>query len=200
MHQQDYLKLQYPSVNPKSTGKTLIVWGGATSVGSSAVQLGVASGYEVITTASPKNFNYVKKLGASQAFDYNSKTIADELIAALKDKTTAGVFCSTGKDGVVETCAETLLKTSGGKFIALCMRPPEKIPNGISCKFIFCSDLKDNEVSKVIFDDFLPRTLAEGKFVAVPDPHVVGKGFEHLQEAFDLHKNGVSATKIVVSL
>jgi hypothetical protein len=43
-----------------------------------------AAGYEVITTASPKNLDYVKKLGASQAFDYKSLTSRDDLIAALK--------------------------------------------------------------------------------------------------------------------
>ena len=200
MYQQDYLKLQYPSVNPKPTGKTLIVWGGATSVGSNAIQLGVASGYEVITTVSPKNFEYVKKLGASQAFDYNSKAIADELTAALKGKTNAGLFCSIGGDRVFEACADTLLKTNGGKFIAACMRPPEKIPDGISAKFIFGTDLKNNEVSKVIFDDFLPQALAETKFTAAPDAHVVGKGLEYMQEAYDVQKKGVSAMKVVVSL
>jgi NADPH:quinone reductase-like Zn-dependent oxidoreductase len=63
----------------KPTGKTLLVWGGASSVGSNAVQLAVAASYEVITTASRKNFEYVKKLGASYRFDYNSPTVISEL-------------------------------------------------------------------------------------------------------------------------
>ena len=200
MYQQGYLELQYPSVNPKLTGKTLIIWGGATSVGSNAIQLAAASGYEVITTASPKNFDYVKKLGASQVFDYNSKTIVNELVAALKDKTTAGVFCAAEGDEVFKACVETLLKTNGAKFIAACRLPPQNVPDGISFKLILGSALKDSEVSKVIFDDFLPQALAEGKFVAAPDPQVVGKGLDYMQKALDLQKAGVSAKKIVVSL
>ena len=200
MFQKDYLNLQYPSVNPNSTGKTLIVWGGATSVGSNAIQLGVAAGYEVITTASPKNFEYVKKLGASQVFDYNSKTIIDELIAALKYKTTAGVLDCIGVKGAFEACADVLLKIEGNKFIAACKHPPEKVPNGVSTKFIFGSSLKDNEVGKVIFEDFLSQALTEGRFIAAPNPHVVGKGLEYVQEALDLQKRGVSAQKIIVSL
>lgn len=39
----------------------------------------VAVGYEVITTASPKNFDCVKKLGAARVFDYHSATIVEEL-------------------------------------------------------------------------------------------------------------------------
>ena len=92
LFQKEYLKLQYPSVHPKPTGKTLLVWGGASSVGSNAIQLAVAAGYEVITTASPKNFDYVKKLGASQVLDYHSKSIADELVDIFKGKTIAGAF------------------------------------------------------------------------------------------------------------
>ncbi|TVY52236.1 Dehydrogenase azaJ, partial [Lachnellula cervina] len=71
LFQKGLLGLQHPSVPPKPTGKSLLIWGGSTSVGCNAIQLAVAAGYEVITTASPKNFTLVKTLGATQAFDYN---------------------------------------------------------------------------------------------------------------------------------
>jgi NADPH:quinone reductase-like Zn-dependent oxidoreductase len=83
---KDQLTLQFPSVTPRSTGETLVVWGGSTSVGSNAIQLAKATGYEVITTASPKNFDYVKQLGASYAFDYRSPATVKEIINLLKDK------------------------------------------------------------------------------------------------------------------
>lgn len=34
---KDFLALQYPTVSPKPTGKTLLIWGGSTSVGSNAI-------------------------------------------------------------------------------------------------------------------------------------------------------------------
>jgi hypothetical protein len=46
----------------------------------------------------------------------------------------------------------------------------------------------------------LPAALAKGKYVAAPEPQVVGKGLEDVQEAFDVNKRGVSAKKVVVSL
>ncbi|MCJ1398034.1 hypothetical protein MMC11_001231 [Xylographa trunciseda] len=201
MFQEDYLNLQYPSLDPKPTGQTLIVWGGSSSVGSNAIQLGVAAGYQVITTASPRNFEYVKKLGASQVFDYNSKTIVDELVAATKDKTTAGVIDCINIDGAIQACADTLLKCEGNRFIATCKLPPENFsPDGVSHKFIVSWGLKDTEVSKVIFEDFVPQALAQAKYIAAPDPYVVGKGLEYVQEAMDILVKGVSAKKIVVSL
>ena len=72
LFQEDYLGLRLPSADPTPTGETVLVWGGSTSAGSNAIQLAVAAGYEVITTASPRNFAFVKELGASEAFDYNS--------------------------------------------------------------------------------------------------------------------------------
>lgn len=170
----EYLALQHPSVVPKPTGKTLVVWGGATSVGSNAIQLGVAAGYEVITTASSKNFEYVKKLGACLAFDYHSNKVVDELIAALKDKTNAGFIDCIGQSGSWEACADVALKTKGEKFIAACQQPPKEIPQGVSSKFILSYEIRDNEVSKAVYPDFLPQALADGKFIAAPDPQVVG--------------------------
>lgn len=64
------------------TGQTVVVWGGSTSVGSNAVQLAVAAGYEVVTTASPRNFDHVRALGASAVFDYNSSTVVQDIIGA----------------------------------------------------------------------------------------------------------------------
>jgi hypothetical protein len=70
----------------------------------------------------------------------------------------------------------------------------------IRTKMIFGSTLKENEVSKVIYEDFLPKALADGRYVAAPDPYVVGTGLESVQTGFDAQRKGVSAKKVVVSL
>ena len=50
----DFLGLRPPTVPAqKPNGENLLIWGGASSVGSSAIQLAVAAGYEVLTTSSP---------------------------------------------------------------------------------------------------------------------------------------------------
>jgi len=224
LFQTDQLALQYPSTSPKPTGKTLLVWGGATSVGSNAIQLAVAAGYEVITTASPRNFDYVKKLGASQVFDYNSKTVVDDLIHAFEGKTIAGAL-SIGH-GAADACLDILRDCKGNKFISMATYPVPSPPpkhfvllltvlsfaswsiicwfksraRQIRTKFIHGSTLVDNGVGKVIYEDFLPKALAEGTYLAAPDPIVVGKGLEYIQAGFDLQKKGVSAKKVVVSL
>jgi NADPH:quinone reductase-like Zn-dependent oxidoreductase len=206
LFQKDYLALQHPSVPPKPTGQSLLVWGGSTSVGSNAVQLAVAAGYEVITTSSPKNFKYVQSLGATEVFDYNSPTITSDLINAFKTsgKKVAGAFNVTGigGTGAFEVCCEVLLKMNGSKFVATAMRasPGMVVPEGIESKMIFGSDLKNNEVSEAVYENFLEEALESGDYKAAPEALVVGRGLEKIQEALEVQKKGVSAKKVVVSL
>lgn len=224
LYQTDQLALQLPSVSPKPTSKTLLIWGGSTSVGSNAIQLAVASGYEVVTTASPKNFEYVKTLGASQAFDYNSKTVITDVIHAFKGKNCAGAL-SIGH-GAAEACLDILGKCQGDRFLAMASYPTPQPPpkyfvllqtiyafayfsiatyfkcraRSIRTKYIVGSTLVDNEVGKAVYVDFLPKALADGRYVPAPDPLVVGKGLEYIQPACDVQENGMSAKKVVVSL
>ncbi|MGI8989692.1 MAG: zinc-binding alcohol dehydrogenase family protein [Bryobacteraceae bacterium] len=191
LFQKDQLALQYPSEARKATDKTLLVWGGSTSVGSNAIQLAVAAGYEVITTSSPRNFDYVKKLGASQVFDYNSQTVVKDIIRAFKGKTIAGALAMGA--GSAEACFDIVHACQGDKFVSIATFPIsfEKMTKGsnigfqflrqapkllsfnvsrmlksltqhIRSKFIFGTSLMDNEVSRVVYVDFLPRALAEG--------------------------------------
>ena len=83
-----------------------------------------------------------------------------------------------------EACLAVLDKSDGLKFVSMTLLVPDKLLSGVGAKFIFASDLKDSEVSKVIFENFLPKALAEGKYVAAPDPQVVGKGLGYIQDGF----------------
>ena len=230
LFQNDQLALQYPSGNPKPTGKTLLIWGGSTSLGSNAIQLAVAAGYEVITTASPRNFAYVKKLGASQVFDYHEKNSGKEITKALQGKTLAGALAIGA--GSARACADIVHACQGNKFIALAGPPtsfdlPSDLRPGLSLqrlvlllrflvatisiqltfrmrrirtRVISGGTLMENEVSKVLYEDFLPQALAAGHYLAAPEPVVVGKGLDHIQDGLDAQRQGVSAKKVVVSL
>ncbi|QYF74502.1 zinc-binding alcohol dehydrogenase family protein [Cryobacterium sp. PAMC25264] len=229
LFQKDQLALRYPSAAPTPTGQTVLIWGGSTSVGSNAIQLAVAAGYEVITTASPRNFDYVRALGASQVFDYASPTIVADLIAALARATLAGALALGA--GSASACADVLAASRGRKFIALASTPATfesladqrgirwRLPRilmtiglssarfavssrlrGIRSKAIFGTSLKNNEVSTLIYQDFLPQALADGRYTAAPTPMVVGHGLEQLQLALDTQRRGVSARKVIVTL
>ncbi|CAJ2505224.1 Uu.00g126180.m01.CDS01 [Anthostomella pinea] len=203
---KEYLGLQLPSLTPNPTGKTLLIWGGSTGVGSSAIQLAVAAGYEVITTASPRNFDNVKQLGASQVFDYNSGTINEDLVAAFKGKTLAGSIAiagfATGTYGpILDACAAVATSTEGSNFVALTMRPPKNIPASIETKFVNAYMLLDDkEIGYAIFRDYLPKALAAGSFTAAPKAEVVGNGLESIHAGLETLAKGVSAKRLAITL
>ena len=226
LFEKDQLALDYPSASSKPNGKTLLVWGGSTSVGSNAIQLAVAAGYEVFTTASPRNFDYCKKLGASRVLDYNDARVVPDLIEALSGKTLAGALAIGA--GSPEACVAVVRACQGAKFVSMATFPVsfdqplgQNVPmlatvsrflwfsvsfwlktrlRGLRRKFIFGSSLVHSDVGRVVYADFLPRALAEGRFIAAPEPQVAGAGLGSIQAALDLQRKGVSARKIVVSL
>ncbi|GAA2533644.1 zinc-binding alcohol dehydrogenase family protein [Winogradskya humida] len=227
LFQTDQLGLRHPSARATPTGATVLVWGGSTSVGSNAVQLATAAGYDVITTASPRNFDYVKSLGATQVFDYASPTVVPDIIAALRGRTFAGAV-AIGTTGAA-ACVRIAGAAEGQKVVAIASPPVSfaglagggrlafaKVfaklvgsnvalqvaarSRGVRTKYIFGSSLKTNEVSTAVYRDFLPAALAEGRYLAAPQPTVVGHGAGDFQHALDIQRKGVSAAKVVVTL
>jgi NADPH:quinone reductase-like Zn-dependent oxidoreductase len=226
LFQRDQLALQSPAATPTPTGKTLLVWGGSTSVGCNAIQLAVAAGYDVVTTASPKNFAYVKNLGASRVFDYKSPTVVRDVIGALNGANIAGALAIGA--GSARACFEVVEACHGNKFVSIATYPVDfnkvmkggaqlplaifgfirfnvwktikSVTRGVRSNFIFGTSLFDNGVGKMIYADFLPEALEAGRYVPAPPARVVGSGLDSLNKALDIQMAGTSAEKIVVSL
>ncbi|KAK4501491.1 hypothetical protein PRZ48_007300 [Zasmidium cellare] len=223
---KEFLALPTPTLDPKPKGETVLIWGGSTSVGCNAIQLARAAGYEVISTASPGNHALLRQLGASQVFDYKSPSVVEDITKALESHTLAGAL-AIGNNST-EPCISILGKCKGNKFISQASPslpeggPPSTLigmapfgmkmayrsvssmlkarQNGVTMKFIWGSDPAWNELGPMIFRDFLPRALAERKFVPAPEPLVVGSGLEFVQEGLEVNRKGVSAKKVVVKL
>jgi NADPH:quinone reductase-like Zn-dependent oxidoreductase len=62
--------------------RTVLIWGGASAVGQYAIQLAKLGGLHVLTTASSKNFDLVKGLGADDVFDYRDESVVEKIRAA----------------------------------------------------------------------------------------------------------------------
>lgn len=229
LFQNDLLALQPPTAAIAKTGKVVLIWGGSTSVGNNAIQLAAAAGYEVIATASPKNFAHLRSLGASEVIDYRSKSAVPDITTVIAGREFVGAVAIGS--GAAGACIEIAARCHGKRFVAIAT--PQMSMDGImavrgnrlrfllaminfiaatilvtikakwrgvSTKFIFGTSLKENQVSHLIYEDFLPAALAEGRYLALPEPLVAGSGLESIQAAVALHRNGVSARKVVVTL
>ncbi len=103
---KDFLDLPFPTTPRTVSGKTLLVWGCSTSVGCNAIQLATAAGYDVITTASPKNHEYLKRLGAVHVFDYRSATVTQNIISVFNKENRIGAGAISIGTGSFKLCID----------------------------------------------------------------------------------------------
>lgn len=69
----------------------------------------------------------------------------------------------------------------------------------LTCPPVFGGTIANNEVSDV-WTTWAPAALKNGTLKCKPDPEIVGKGVESIQDAVALAGKGVSAKKLVVDL
>ncbi|KAK7911272.1 hypothetical protein PG985_013753 [Apiospora marii] len=186
LFQPDHLGLDKPSLSPAKNGKTVLVWGGSSSVGTAAIQLAVAAGYEV-------------SLGARAVLDYSDKDLVQNLVAELKKGEFAGVYDSIGLADCEKQAAQVVSELGGGKMTTV-LPPPEGLPENVKSAGVFAITIftQHPDVGKAVWQDFVPDALKSGQLKPAPAPEVVGRGVDSLQAAFDKQKAGVSAKKIVV--
>ena len=62
------------------------------------------------------------------------------------------------------------------------------------------SGLEESKAAQELFRTWLPAALADGTMKCQPEPEVVGKGLNNIQNALDELRKGVSAKKLVVEV
>jgi NADPH:quinone reductase-like Zn-dependent oxidoreductase len=175
----------------------VLIWGGSSSVGCNAIQLCVAAGYDVFTTASPHNMAYVASLGACRVYDYNDKDVVEQLVEALAEDELAGAFHTAGSASVVTT-AEVVRRCKGSKRMITTLPVPAGIPTEVSVKQVRGDDIRTNSLGKYIYESFLPKALESKTIKPAPRLKVVTSSLYWLQEGLNDLRKGVSGQKLVV--
>ncbi|KAG8165299.1 hypothetical protein KVR01_005574 [Diaporthe batatas] len=191
----------------KGAGKkkeTVLLWGGSSSVGSSVVQLAVAAGYDVIATASPSNYDYVKSLGAELVVDYHNPDIVPILAGLLRASGTrlAGAYDAIGSDATVRASAAVVSALGGGRVASVGVTPEDAGGDEVEVVRISAPSLVAGapEVVRAVWGEYVPAALRAGTLVPRPRELVVGKGLYFVQRGLDANKAGVSAAKVVITL
>nr|WP_202807244.1 NADP-dependent oxidoreductase [Synechocystis sp. PCC 7509] len=114
-----------------SSGQRILITGASGGVGSMAVQLAKAKGAIVIGTASSKNEQYVRDLGADEFIDYTQQPFEE----VVKDVDV--VFDTVGGD-TQERAFQTLKKD--GFLVTSAQTPSEEKAreSGVEAAFVFC--------------------------------------------------------------
>ena len=84
-------------------------------MGQFAIKLAALSGYKIVKTASPKNFELVKSLGASEVFDYRDPEVVSKIKSATKDSIRIAFDTISLRDS--QGISAEIIAPSGGKVL-----------------------------------------------------------------------------------
>ena len=199
LFEKDQLAMALPP-SSEGKGKSLLVWGGSSSVGINTTQLAAAAGYEVVAVASRHNFELCKSVGASLIFDYKDVNFIDEAAAALKGKDLVGCFDAIGGADTCNTICE-ILEKSGTRKRLVSVKPGSAslAPEGFDMTCILTASDEWVEIASYLFN-WVGEGMEKGVIQAKPEPWIMGHGLENLQKGFEQGLKGYSGKKLVVTL
>ena len=192
---------------PKPTS-ALLIWGAASSVGASAVQLARSLGLTVFATASPQHHGWLKQLGAAVVLDYHDVDVVAKLVEAAKAR---GMSIDLAFDPISEGATfdqvPATVAAAGGKGkgkVATVLGWPEgkEKPEGVQVDLTVAMrhGTDQEKLGRWFFNEWLEKAMEDGTVVVAPQIEIVDGGVEAAQKAFDMLKKGVSGKKLVVQV
>jgi NADPH:quinone reductase-like Zn-dependent oxidoreductase len=157
-------------------GETILIQGGAGGVAGFAIQLAKHLGATVVTTASPRNHDYVRRLGADRAIDYNTEDFATAVSGCDV------VFDTVG--GEVQVKSYAVLKP-GGRLVYIAAAPAGFTPARKDVEVLRPRVARDRthlERMKNLLDEgaVWPPAITRYKLADAAEAHRVSEG-RHLQ-------------------
>jgi NADPH:quinone reductase-like Zn-dependent oxidoreductase len=172
--------------------RTILIWGGASALGQYAIQFAKLGGLRVVTTASSKNFDLVKGLGADEVFDYRDEGVVEKIrVATGNALDIAFDTISEGKTPVQVTGA---IGEKGGK-VAIIL-PYESPRPTVKVTFSVIPNLLRRGTNGKWYVDLFKRILATGKVKSVP-VFIQPNGLAGVKDGLQYMQDGkVSAQKL----
>ncbi|KAM0335027.1 hypothetical protein ACHAQA_000061 [Verticillium albo-atrum] len=203
------LKLNLPTA-PRSEPVPLLIYGGSTATGTLAIQFAKLSGYQVIATASPHNFDLLKSLGADAVFDSRDPAAGAE-IRKFTDNKLKLVLDTIATEAAAKFCDDAI-SSEGGDYSSLLIVKIER--KNVKDRwtlgytifgedFEYMAAVKANAEDRAFAERFLPladQLLADGK-VKVHKPKVLPGGLGGILEGLKLLEGRkVSGEKLVYNV
>ncbi|KAL7416450.1 hypothetical protein BDY24DRAFT_438957 [Mrakia frigida] len=132
-----------------SKGKWILITGGSSIVGMSAIQIAHLVGYNVITTCSGEHLDECKAMGADFAFDYKTPQV-DQIIKAMTGDSLSFAIDAVSRGNSTTTAYKAM--SSAGGTISTVLPREERIALQLDD-----SELKKN--SRISIEMKLPTTL-----------------------------------------
>jgi NADPH2:quinone reductase len=146
-------------------GETLLVVGGASALGTAAIQLGVAAGAHVITIAGgPEKGQLCEKLGAERAIDHLSEDVFDAVMAHTGERGAEVVCDLVGGPGTetIWTCV-----AYEGRYVPVGFNDDPE--SGLTGRPLRKVSMGNFSVVGVLLS-YMPASLPMRRFGVVPNP------------------------------
>ncbi|KAI8944970.1 putative zinc-binding oxidoreductase ToxD [Xylaria longipes] len=101
-----------PNGDKDENENSILIYGGSTATGTIAIQLAKLSGWNVITTCSPKHFDLVRDRGADEVFDYRIPDVGQQIFKASNGSITRA-FDTVNTTSTAKICAAAFSPQSG---------------------------------------------------------------------------------------
>ncbi|KAF8709706.1 NADPH quinone reductase, partial [Rhizoctonia solani] len=105
-----------------SNNDWILIYGGSTSLGLFSIQLAKLLGYKVVTTTSPKNFDFLKSLGADTVINYRDADVVAQIQRATGNSLKFA-FDTISEENTQITCVKSLTPapegTTPGKVVVV---------------------------------------------------------------------------------
>ncbi|KAK6456575.1 zinc-binding oxidoreductase alcohol dehydrogenase [Scheffersomyces xylosifermentans] len=208
--------LKIPDDKKENADTFILIWGGATSTGIVAIQIAkLVYGLKVITTASAKNHEFLKSLGADVVLDYRNPDIVESIIKVAGGKIAYALDSVSSK----ETYQQMYDSTKGSKKVAFdnllfltekdIKLDPERKSDTFGGTLVYLATGETQVLGDLVIEatpelirsykhfwyDLLPPHLAQLK---TPALRVLPNGLQSTNEALELlRENKVSGEKVV---
>jgi NADPH:quinone reductase-like Zn-dependent oxidoreductase len=137
LHQTLELPSPFEARSTADPQRSILIWGGASAVGQYAIQFAKLGGLRVLTTASSKNFDLVRGLGADEVFDYHDEGVVEKIREATNNE--LGIAVDTISEGKTPEQVTGAIGDKGGK-VAIIL-PYESPRPAVKVTFTMLPDL-----------------------------------------------------------
>jgi len=200
-----YFKLPRPASSERQPAgpesPVIFINGGSSSVGHASIQIARMLGYKIITTASPKNFDLLRKIGANELFDYHDPDWIAKVKEAAGSKPIHLVIDSITSAITIPLCYQIV--TPPGKLALLNFIKKDAPPKDISVFPVWTGLFFEAAYYPLLtwWLNFLVEAVESGNFVAL-EPFVFGHSIADVPKLLEYHfeSGHVSAVKPIILL
>ena len=186
----------------------IFIWSGASSTAISALQIAHSMGWSVYVAASPKHHEWLKSLGAAEAWDYREPDIAQKLNQAVEAAglSIRGVLDARSDESSFNSIADILNTAGSPSGIKLSTLFPfqsdKTLPSEVEVIHTDCSQFTKqySRIAKWLFEGWLYENLQDGTLKIAPRPHIIEGGLGAAQKMLDTLKAGASGEKLILKV